>query len=85
MLVRGGRFRSRDFCDTKQCPGWFGHTYSQTSTSVPVTATATWVGRFSVNGGPFQVITGTVTAAPTTMALRVVQSRTVLIPNPTST
>ena len=81
----GRPFLSSDFCATKQCPGWFGHTYTETARSVPVTATATWVGRYSVNGGPFQLITGTVTAAPTTIALPVVQSRTVLIPNPTPT
>jgi hypothetical protein len=81
----GRPFLASDFCDTKQCPGWFGHTYTQTSKSVTITANATWAGRYSVNGGPFQLITGTVTAAPTTIAMQVVQSRTVLIPNPTST
>jgi hypothetical protein len=86
MSVGAGRpFVGSDFCDTKQCPGWFGHTYTQTAAWVTIAATATWVGRYSVNGGPFQVITGTVTAAPSTIRLRVVQSRTVLIPNPTST
>ena len=81
----GRVFGRGDFCATRQCPGWFGHTYTETATSVPVTAAATWLGRYSVNGGPFQLITGTGTVTPTTIALHVVQPRTVLIPNPTPT
>jgi hypothetical protein len=81
----GRPFLETDHCGTASCPGWFGHTYTATAAKLTVTATATWIGRYSVNGGPFVAIAGTVTAPPATVPMPVVEARTVLVPNPTAT
>jgi hypothetical protein len=68
-------------CDTKQCPGYFGHTYSSAG-RVTITADLTWSGQFRVDGGAWQDIPGTVTAAATNTSIDVKQARAVLVPNP---
>jgi autotransporter-associated beta strand protein len=68
-------------CRTKQCPGYFGHTYSDTGT-MTITADLTWTGQFRVDGGAWQTIPGTVIAAATSTSIDVKEARGVLVPNP---
>lgn len=68
-------------CRTKQCPGYFGHTYADTGT-MTITADLTWTGQFRVDGGGWQTIPGTVTAAATSTTIEVKEARGVLVPNP---
>ena len=68
-------------CRTKQCPGYFGHTYTDTGT-MTITADLTWTGQFRVDGGAWQTIPGTVTAAATSTSIEVKEARGVLVPNP---
>jgi hypothetical protein len=68
-------------CRTKQCPGYFGHTYARTG-AMTITADLTWSGQFRVDGGQWQTIPGTVTAAATSTTVEVKEARGVLVPNP---
>jgi hypothetical protein len=49
-----------------------------------ITATTTWTGRYSIDGNNYRPITGTATSTPATSQIHIQQSRTVLVPNPTS-
>lgn len=71
-----------DPCGQIQCPAWFGHTYTSTGT-VNVTAAINWSATYTVDDGPTQKITGTVTGPKTTLNLQVKQARAVLVPDPT--
>ena len=68
-------------CDSKQCPGYFGHTYTRTG-DMTITADLVWTGQFRVDGGAWQTIPGTVTAAATSTTIDVKEARGVLVPNP---
>ena len=68
-------------CRTKQCPGYFGHTYTDAGT-MTITADLTWTGQFRVDGGAWQTIPGTVTAEATSTTIDVKEARGVLVPNP---
>lgn len=68
-------------CRTTQCPGYFGHTYLDTGT-MTITADLTWTGQFRVDGGAWQTIPGTVTAAATSTTIDVKEARGVLVPSP---
>jgi hypothetical protein len=68
-------------CTTAQCPDYFGHTYRHTG-QLTVGAQLSWSGQFQVDGGPWQDIPGTVTAAATGTALHVKEARGVLVDNP---
>jgi hypothetical protein len=81
----GRPFTTTDHCNTTTCPDWFGHTYTDPAPNLTVTATTTWTGRYSINGGPFTAITGTVTAPPATIPMQVDQSLAILVPNPGET
>jgi hypothetical protein len=78
----GRPFTKDSHCGQKQCPDWFGHTYTKTG-KVTVTARVRWSATYSVDGGPAQPISGTVTGPPATMSILVKQARAVLVPNPT--
>jgi hypothetical protein len=78
----GRAFTPTDHCNTPQCPDWFGHTYTSTATHLTITATITWTGRYNTDNGPLLPIPGTVTTTPTPIPMRVVQARTILVPNP---
>ncbi len=69
-------------CKTVDCPGYYGHTYVGTG-AMAVTAQASWVASFTVDGGPALTIPGTVTGPVAAAALQVKQARGVLVPNPT--
>jgi hypothetical protein len=77
----GAAYSNHDPCRTKQCPGYFGHTYTATGTKT-ITADLTWTGQFRVEGGEWQTIPGTVTAAATSTRIDVKEARGVLVPNP---
>jgi hypothetical protein len=77
----GKAYASADPCRTAQCPNYFGHTYLHTG-EITVGARLTWTGQFSVDGGGWQSIAGTVTAAATDQTIRVKEARAVLVPNP---
>jgi len=77
----GRPFTKDSHCGQKQCPGWFGHTYTATG-SVVVTARVSWSASYRVDGGSAQVISGTVVGSPATMSVVVKQARAVLVPNP---
>jgi hypothetical protein len=77
----GRAYSAHDPCRTAQCPNYFGHTYRHTG-SVTISAQLTWTGQFQVDGGAWQNIPGTVTAAATSDTIRVRQARGVLVPNP---
>ncbi|WP_157749663.1 hypothetical protein [Jatrophihabitans sp. GAS493] len=81
----GREYTASDRCSTPQCPGFFGHIYTDTSRSGPatVTATATWTAAYSVDNGPTNTITTPITAKPTTTNITVTQQRGQLIPEPT--
>ena len=76
----GRVFTRADYCDTAQCPGFFGHTYTSTG-PMTVTAVITWTGTYSVDGGPAITIPTTVTTTPNTLPVTVYQARAVLLPN----
>jgi hypothetical protein len=65
-------------CETVDCPGYFGHTYTETG-AMTVTATARWAAVFTVDGGRPVSIPGTVSGPSASAALRVRQARGVLV------
>jgi hypothetical protein len=67
-----------DGCNTKLCPGYWGHIYTDTG-PMTITATVTWTATFTVDGGPVQTIPGTVTGTRQTVTLTVKQARGVLV------
>jgi len=77
----GKRYTHEDPCRTADCPNYFGHTYRRTG-SVTIGAELTWSGQFQVDGGAWQDIPGTVTAAAQNQPMRVKEARGVLVDNP---
>ncbi len=77
----GKAYTDADPCRTAQCADYFGHTYLHTG-EVAIAAQLTWTGQFRVDGGAWQPIAGTVTAAATSETIRVKEARGVLVPNP---
>lgn len=78
----GRRYREQsDPCTTRQCPGYFGHTYLQPE-RVHVNARAWWTARFTVDGGDSVTIPGTVAGPAGQAAIVVKQARGVLVQNP---
>jgi hypothetical protein len=80
----GRPFTSADSCGAKQCPGFWGHTYTQTGAR-RVTATVWWSASFSVAGGAAQPIPGLVQGLTDSTDVTVYEARAVLVPNPTAT
>jgi hypothetical protein len=68
-------------CRTADCPDYFGHTYRRTG-AVTIGAQLTWTGQFQVDGGAWQDIPGTVTAAAGDQPMHVKEARGVLVDNP---
>ena len=85
----GQPYNASDACATAQCPGYYGHTFSATG-AVTVTASVTWAGQFSVDGGAWQDVTNpanganTVAGPAATTPVQVMQARGVLVPDPTT-
>jgi hypothetical protein len=77
----GKAYSHADPCTTAQCPDYFGHTYTRTG-QLTIGAQLSWSGQFQVDGGPWQDIPGTVTAAATGTGMHVKEARGVLVDNP---
>ncbi len=74
----GKKYDAADPCTTPRCPDYYGHVYSATGT-MRVSAQVVWTGEFSVGGGPWQSIAGTVTGPRLATALKLEQARDVLV------
>lgn len=77
----GKAYTRSDPCRSAQCPRYFGHTYRRTG-QLTIGAGLTWSGQFRVDGGGWQPIAGTASAAATSQRIHVKQARGVLVPNP---
>jgi hypothetical protein len=83
----GRPYAAADGCGEAVCAGYFGHTYVSTG-AVTVSATVTWAGEFSVDGGPWRGIANPATGANTvdgpaaTRPMTVIQARGVLVQDP---
>ena len=85
--VLGRPYAAADGCGEAVCAGYFGHTYVSTG-EMTVSATVTWAGEFSVDGGPWRGIANPATGANTvegpaaTRPITVIQARGVLVQDP---
>lgn len=72
-----------DRCHTPMCPEYLGHVY-RASGAFTAKAAVTWNGQYSVDGGRWQDIPGTVTPSqgPATLPVSVIEARSVLVPGP---
>jgi hypothetical protein len=83
----GRPYTAADGCADAVCTGYFGHTYAGTG-AMTVTATVTWAGEFSVDGGPWRGIANPASGADTvdgpaaTRPITVIQARGVLVQDP---
>ncbi len=70
-------------CDTAQCPGYYGHTYTDTG-PVAITLTVAWNAQFSLDGGTTwtDVDAVALTGPETRHPLDVVQARGILVTDP---
>lgn len=75
-------YRKGEHCTTVTCPGHFGHIYATTGT-MTITERVTWSGQYSVNGGAWQDVAGTVDGPAATAQVTVLQARGVLVADPT--
>jgi hypothetical protein len=69
-----------DRCHTALCPDYLGHVYTAAGT-FSARATITWTGQYSVNGGAWQDVPGTVTVVAPLMPVTVIEARSVLVPD----
>jgi hypothetical protein len=67
-------------CATKQCPGFYGHTYTERGPET-IALTVSWVGQYSLDTGTTwtTIAGGTITGPSTTVAITVKQARAELI------
>lgn len=83
----GRPYTAADGCGDAICAGYFGHTYASTG-AMRISATVTWAGEFSVDGGPWRGIANPATGANTvdgpaaTRPIAVIQARGVLVQDP---
>ena len=83
----GRPYTAADGCGDAICAGYFGHTYAGTG-AMTISATVTWAGEFSVDGGPWRGIANPATGANTvagptaTRPIAVIQARGVLVQDP---
>jgi len=75
-------YRKGEHCTTVTCPGHFGHVYARTGT-MRINSQVTWSGQYSVNGGAWQDVAGTVAGPSATTQVAVLQARGVLVADPT--
>jgi hypothetical protein len=75
-------YRKGEHCTTVTCAGHFGHVYASTGT-MRITSRVTWSGQYSVNGGPWQDVAGTVDGPPASIQITVLEARGVLVADPT--
>lgn len=77
----GRPYRTGEHCATMSCPGHYGHTYTSTGAKT-VSSRVIWSGQYSVNGGAWQDVPGTVTGPTARVIVQVEQARGVLVPDP---
>jgi hypothetical protein len=83
----GRPYTAADGCGDAICAGYFGHTYASTG-AMTISATVTWAGEFSVDGGPWRGIANPASGANTvdgpaaTRPIAVIQARGVLVQDP---
>ena len=77
----GKAYTKDDPCTTAQCPDYFGHVYRRTG-HLTIGAQLTWTGQFQVDGGAWQDIAGTVTAAAMGQPIHIREARGVLVDDP---
>ena len=83
----GRPYTAADGCGDAICAGYFGHTYAGTG-AMTISATVTWAGEFSVDGGPWRGIANPASVANTvdgpaaTRPIAVIQARGVLVQDP---
>ena len=83
----GRPYTAADGCGDAICAGYFGHTYASTG-AMKISATVTWAGEFSVDGGPWRGIANPATGANTvagptaTRSIAVIQVCGVLVQDP---
>jgi len=75
-------YRKGEHCTTVTCPGHFGHVYATTGT-MTITEQVTWSGQYSVDGGAWQDVAGTVDGPAATTQVTVLEARGVLVADPT--
>jgi len=69
-------------CATKQCPDYYGHTYT-TRGPQTITLTMTWTGQYSLDHGTTwtTIAGGPLTGAAATATITTKEARTILIPD----
>lgn len=79
----GAHYPDAGTCNTQDCPGYFGHTYSDTG-AMTIRLSVDWYADYSLDGGrTWQPVTAAPLPGPTaTHAMTVKQARGVLVPNP---
>jgi hypothetical protein len=75
-------YRKGEHCATVTCPGHFGHVYASTGT-MRISSQVTWSGQYSVNGGAWQDVAGTVDGPAASTQITVLEARGVLVADPT--
>lgn len=70
-----------DPCRTVQCPGYDGHTYTETGT-MQLRATVTWHVQYRVGGRPWADLPDDLPGPTATHTLRIVEARGVLVQDP---
>jgi hypothetical protein len=78
----GVPYRKGEHCATVSCPGHYGHVYRGTG-RLRITSQVRWSGQYSVNGGAWQNVAGTVDGPTARTQVTVVQARGVLVADPT--
>ncbi|HZC54392.1 MAG TPA: hypothetical protein VE441_18130, partial [Mycobacterium sp.] len=74
----GVPYRKGEHCATVSCPRHFGHVYARTA-SMRIRSRVSWSGQYSVNGGAWQPVVGTVDGPPAVTRLIVIEARGVLV------
>jgi hypothetical protein len=74
-------YRKGEHCTTVTCPGHFGHIYATTGT-MTITEQVTWSGQYSINGGAWEDVAGTVDGPAATTQVTVLEARGVLVADP---
>ena len=79
----GRVYQVSDDCNTAQCPGYYGHTYTDTG-HVTITLTVSWNAQYSLDNGATwtDIGPGALTGPAVTHPLQLVQARGVLVPDP---
>ncbi len=76
----GQPFTQADYCNTAQCPGFYGHTYTSTG-RMTLELAVSWTAEYSLDGAHWNPVSGAALQGPrTSAALTVLQARSELVP-----